>query len=544
MRRHPVACARIKVGVYIPRGINSGVTADTISTILSNLNISVQTLCISVDHGTLDLQISEKTILQSYCGDITVIGYEAENGRALGQRSKFTWPDPPQVPHTTTTPVTPKDRGFVSKSLRAKTLTGQVFIDPLILTPGLADSAHFETTSGAIRVGVRPTEESSTYPVPANLTIRTVSGHVQVNSASRAVLPQYPFPRYGHHPPPPDEDEDDDEAFLWQPQLPSSLRRVNTRISTTTGRIFGDALLSEGSILDVVSFSGNIDPLHVYVPLSKAGNTPMNPAVVKTDTKTGKTRVKVKPAEGRASKGKLVVKGRHISVQGKVEAVYNERWEGGIMGITLNGEVEVGGQGVRILGETEEGDNLLKRDVATTNTTADEDKQKEAPGEAEGSEDTEDDFSIWHVVRAHKGSSKASGLVELQTVTGTVDFFVGRRRWSGVLELAREKFKKLLKKVGCLSKPGKNAKGGKKVEMVDVTVQTESEIDGERVGEELTLVEAEVGMGVPSAEDEEENKKNSGSGPATTSPMNDAKGGDKAINELNATRTRDTYITE
>ncbi|KAF8418866.1 hypothetical protein EV426DRAFT_720362 [Tirmania nivea] len=455
---HP-ACATVRVLVSIPRGIN-GETQNAATAVLRKLDIDVQSLCITIDHASLDLIVEENTTLQSFCGDITLAGTRDDGPPFdLDERSQFRWMlsgSPPEKLDMQT--VSDASVGFRTKSLVAKTLTGRIHAVPMRRAPGAiaAENAELETTSGHIRVAAVPRLASSGHSGPPNITIRTVSGDVLLDRSPTmdATVPLDKF------------------------------RSTSTYIQTITGRIVGETLLTNGSLLDVKSFSGDIDLFHVSVP----DGTPSNPPFLKTETKSGSTRVKVLPVgaqseytpEGsdddeimsrrvgnQGTQGKFMVRGKHTSVSGHIDAVYYTTWEGGFVGRSLSGEVRPAGAGVLLVPfndrsyEPEHWSEISPEDADIPNP----------------------DPTIWKIVRARKGQKGSGGMVEIESVTGDVDFLVGARRgWMELLRAAKEKGKEWLRKVGCVF--GKEKKG----QMVSVGVQT-----GDVIAEEEKIKEVKEG---------------------------------------------------
>ncbi|RPB23900.1 hypothetical protein L211DRAFT_228989 [Terfezia boudieri ATCC MYA-4762] len=363
--------------------------------------------------------------------------------------------------------------GFRTKSLMAKTLTGRIHAVPMRGARGVIESenAELETTSGHIRVAVVPQLASSEHFGPMNMTIRTVSGDV--------ILDRSPVM---------------DETVALD-----KFRSTRTYIWTTTGLIVGETLLTDGSLLNVKSFSGDIDLFHVSAP----DGTPSNPPFLRTETKSGSTRVKVLPVgaqgeyslhspEGRddnevmarkmrnqVTQGKFIVRGKHTSVSGHIDAVYHPRWEGGFIGRSLSGAVHPTGAGVLLIPFN---DNSYEPEHWNEISSEDDDMPTPYP-------------TVWKIVHARKGQKGAGGMVEIESVTGNVGFFVGKRReWWELLRTAKEKGKEWLRKVECVWWKEK------KVQVVSVGMQTEAKEEevkgGEVEGEEMKVeVEVEVEVG-------------------------------------------------
>jgi len=479
--------------------------------VLRKLDIDVQSLCITIDHASLDLVVEGDTTLQSFCGDITLAGTRDDGPPPnIDERGQLPWilsgppPHPGYPGGKINTQAAPDGSvGFRTKSLMARTLTGRIHAVPMRGAPGVieAENSELETTSGHIRVAVVPQVAPSEHSGPTNMTIRTVSGDVLLDR-SPAVHGTVALDKF---------------------------RSTSTYIWTTTGLIVGETLLTEGSLLDAKSFSGDIDLFHVSVP----DGTPSNPPLLKTETKSGSTRVKVLPvgAQGEYSphspgggdddeamaremrnqgtQGKFIVRGKHTSVSGRVDAVYYPTWEGGFIGRSLSGEVHPTGTGVLLIPFN---DNSYEPEHWNEISSEDDDMPTPDP-------------TVWKIIRARKGQKGVGGMVEIQSVTGNVEFFVGKRReWWELLRAAKEKGKEWLRKVGCVL-------GEEKVQVASVGVQTE-EVEGEEVKgeeeeskieavkqddgkldevkqeegkseevkqtEEKTLVETEEGMGKPS----------------------------------------------
>lgn len=430
------------------------------------------------------------TTLQSFCGDITLAGTRDDGPpHSLGPRGQFPWafpgPPPPHLKHSAgkldMQTVSNGSTGFRTRSLKAKTLTGRIHAVPMRRAPGTieAENAELETTSGPIRVAVVPQPAPSKHSGPANITIRTVSGDVLLDRPLAM-----------------------DETVALD-----KLRSTRTYIWTTTGRIVGETLITNGSLLDAKSFSGDIDLFHVSVPDGAPPSLPF----LKTETKSGSTRVKVLPLGAQseypphspdggdddevmvnklknlALQSKFVVRGKHTSVSGRIEAVYYPTWEGGFIGRSLSGKVRPAGAGVLPV------------------LPGDKSYEPKHWSEISGNDGMPTpDPTIWKTVRARKGHKGSGGMVEIRSVTGDVDFFVGERRgWWGLLEAAKEKGREWLKKVGCVWWKGEEGqlvgvqteeKDGKTDEVSQGWNKTS--VDKQAKGK--TLVETEEGMGLPS----------------------------------------------
>lgn len=404
------------------------------------------------------------TTLQSFCGDITVAGTRDDAPPAdLGERSQFSWPPPPSGGKLDMQAASDASVGFRTKSLVAKTLTGWIHAVPMQRAPGAieAENVELETTSGPIRVVVVPQLASTLHSGPAKITIRTVSGDVLL----------------------------DRSPAVDGTVAPDKLRGTNTYIQTTTGRIVGETLLINGSLLDIKSFSGDIDLFHVSAP----DGTPSNPPFLRTETKSGSTRVKVLPIgvqseystedganderkiRDQATPGSFIVRGKHTSVSGRIDAVYSPAWEGGFIGRSLSGEVRPSGTGVLPVLPNDHSYEPEHWDEISS-----EDNDMPTP-----------DPTVWKIIRARKGQKGAGGMVEIQSVTGDVVFFVGNKTgWRDLLKAAKDTGKVWLRKVGCVWW------AEKKGQMVSVGVQTEEQ--EVKQADEKTLVETEEGTGKPS----------------------------------------------
>lgn len=484
----PPPCATIRVLVSIPHGI-TGETRNAATAVLRKFDIDVQSLCITIDHASLNLAVEGDTTLQSFCGDITLAGTRDDGPPSLGARDQFPWtfpgPPPPHLKHSAgkldMQAVSSGSTGFRTKSLKAKTLTGRIHAVPMRRAPGTieAENAELETTSGPIRVAVVPQPASSKHFGSANITIRTVSGDVLLDRPLAM-----------------------DETVALD-----KLRSTSTHIWTTTGRIVGETLITNGSLLDAKSFSGDIDLFHVSVP----DGTPSNPPFLKTETESGSTRVKVLPLgaqseypphspdggddgeimvnklKNQALQSKFVVQGKHTSVSGRIEAVYYPTWEGGFIGRSLSGKVRPAGAGVL--------------PVLPNDRSYEPKYWSEISSGSDGMPTP--DPTIWKIVRARKGQKGSGGMVEIQSVTGDVDFFVGERRsWWELLEVAKEKGREWLKKVGCVWWKEKKGQIGMQPEKEDGKTDevnqewNKTSVDKQAKGK--TLVETEEGMGLPS----------------------------------------------
>lgn len=173
------------------------------------------------------------------------------------------------------------------------------------------------------------------------------------------------------------------------------------------------------------------------------------------------------------------------------------------MGRSLSGHVDLSGSGVQVIPFDDATDE-------PAGWTGDEDEDMPIP-----------DPNTWRIVRARNGPPKAGGgMVELQSVTGDVNFSVSRRNsWGWMLGMAKQVGRAWLRKVGCdLWKEEEQTRGWEG--MRNVGVQTEYEVvedvslgskkveagkSEEVKGEEKsagagvgkTLVETEAGMGKP-----------------------------------------------
>lgn len=444
---HHPPCASINVLVYIPRGNNISTTPQAV---LGNMDIDVESLSITIDHSSLDLLVQENTTLQSLGGDINLSvppGGEGPQGD-LGERDQFPWTfgPPPPPPHRygrkNSGSGIGRGTGLRTRHLKAKTLTGRIHAGPATSEAGMvvAENVELETTSGDIRVSPVVQKHKSTTASSddgiVNITIRTVSGDVLLD-------------RMETH-------KNVDLFQLW--------RKTNTHIHTTTGRILGETVLTHGSILDVKSLSGDIDLIRVTVQPSytntntnattpRASDVPL--PLLKTDTKTGSTRVRVLPPC--ADKGSptpedpndatlpptqpLLLTAHHTTISGRISTTYHSSFTGTFLGRTLSGKILAHGKDV-----------LITPSIPNVSTSISYDDDFPFP-----------DSSTWTTVHAQTGDVKfKGGNVQAKSVTGNIDFFVGQR--NGFFEkLGREWLRKLESMLG----------KERKAEVASVGVQTD-----------------------------------------------------------------------
>ncbi|KAI5792494.1 hypothetical protein DFH27DRAFT_191026 [Peziza echinospora] len=424
----PLGCATIQATIAIPKGKGAAGLA-TIPTILSNLDIAVETLCISMDSASLELTVSDKTSLKTLCGGITYSNASIPIDRPFMPGGPGAFGAAPSALPAPSEPFVDTFRlaksGFSSRLFHAKTQTGAIMAVPLVIF----DEVDVETTTGNIRLEYdAASEPNASALAPANINVRSVSGNVYLES------------------PPPSADI-------------TSIRRTATTVITTSGKVSGSILLPPSSELTIGSFSGDISPLEVLV--LPASSTHFN-----TDTKTGLTNIRlletggdlIEPIE---QSGVVIVKGRHNSFSGEIEVSYPQRWQGSILARTLDGRITMRGEGVSIVSENggaEKSAEVFRRELLEKRPTEEEVKEAESQNGGDIAEEEDDDIAtpfsvppissgLWKTVRGHKAPTPTSPTppssdVRVVSVSGNIEFLVGLRRKSWV-EKGRERVERL-----------------------------------------------------------------------------------------------------
>ena len=208
-----------------------------------------------------------------------------------------------------------------SRHIRVSTISGRIKG-----TYALLDSLELESVSGAIEAGVEPKKEDEDHPAPAELSVISKSGQVDVEFPSRhgSVLE----------------------------------RDYRTRVESHSSKITGRYVM--GSSGTFTSYSGELD---IYVlPYSAS----LFEANLYTSTYSSKTSVTLLDAitstpfvEGAGSKDPQPphmrrwnmgsIHSTHKSISGRLDLTYSSDWTGMVDGRSVSGKLDVKGKDVKII---------------------------------------------------------------------------------------------------------------------------------------------------------------------------------------------------
>ena len=209
-----------------------------------------------------------------------------------------------------------------SRRIRVSTLSGRI-----TGTYALRDSLELESKSGAIKVGVEPKQEDKDHPAPADFSVKTLSGSVDVDfpSSDEDVVPE---------------------------------REYRTRVESQSSRISGRYLL--GVTGTFTSYSGRLDLCILPYSSSRFNST------LHTSTFSGRTSINLLEAINAVPISKDVnyespdphylgewnvgsIHSTHKSLSGAINLVYPSSWVGMIDGRSISGHIKVKGKDVEII---------------------------------------------------------------------------------------------------------------------------------------------------------------------------------------------------